>query len=61
MSAAILFGLTPVPGNPKNGCVGPFATGAVKKALKKGLLYLNIHTNQNPNGEIRGQIIPTGH
>src|SRR5437899_3477870 len=48
VSAAILFGLTPVPGNPKNGCVGPFATGAVKKALKKGLLYLNIHTNQNP-------------
>ena len=59
-SADILFGLMPVPGNPKNGCVGPFTTGSVRKALKKGQLYLNVHTNQNPNGEIRGQIIPTG-
>ena len=60
VSAAILFPLTPVPGNPKNGCVGPLATGVIKKALKKGELYLNVHTAQNPNGEIRGQIIPSG-
>jgi hypothetical protein len=59
VNANIVFPLTPVPGNPKNGCVGPF-TGAVKKALKKGQLYLNIHTSENPNGEIRGQIIKTG-
>ena len=59
VSANVVFALTPVPGNPKNGCVGPFS-GALKKDLKKGQLYLNIHTNQNPNGEIRGQIIPTG-
>ena len=59
VNANIVFPLTPVPGNPKNGCVGPF-TGAVKKALNKGQLYLNVHTTDNPNGEIRGQIIPTG-
>jgi len=51
---------TLVAGNPKNSCAGPFAAGTLRKALKKGQLYLNIHTNQNPNGEIRGQIIPTG-
>jgi len=59
-SAAVLFPLTPVPGNPKNGCVGPLTSGALKKELKKGLMYLNVHTTQFPNGEIRGQIIPTG-
>jgi len=59
VAANIVFSLTPVPGNPKNSCVGPF-TGAVKKALMKGQLYLNVNTNDNPNGEIRGQIIRTG-
>ncbi len=58
--ASVIFALTPVPGDPKNGCVGPFASGALKKELKKGLMYLNVHTTQFPNGEIRGQIIPTG-
>src|SRR5215471_9002830 len=27
--------------------------------LVAGLLYINVHTTLNPNGEIRGQLIPT--
>ncbi len=27
-------------------------------AMKDGNTYVNIHTEQNPNGEIRGQIMP---
>jgi hypothetical protein len=27
--------------------------------MNKGNTYVNIHTTQNPNGEIRGQIIPS--
>ncbi len=29
-------------------------------ALSEGALYLNVHTIANPNGEMRGQIIPDG-
>jgi CHRD domain len=28
--------------------------------IKNGQTYLNVHTDQNQNGEIRGQIISTG-
>jgi len=56
-SAAILFALPS--GNPKNGCA-QIASGKQKKDLKKGLLYMNIHSTLDPNGEIRGQIVPTG-
>jgi CHRD domain len=31
---------------------------AVIKAADKHLLYVNVHTKKNPNGEIRGQITP---
>jgi len=31
---------------------------AVVKAAGKHLLYVNVHTAKNPNGEIRGQIAP---
>ena len=43
-------------GSPKNGCQAIDA--ATEAALKKGQLYVNIHTSTNPGGEIRGQIIP---
>lgn len=29
---------------------------SLRKLLDAGLLYVNVHTNANPNGEIRGQI-----
>src|SRR5919198_5986483 len=51
-SAAILF---PLPaGNPKNGCE-QITSGKTKKDLKKGLLYMNIHSALYTAGEIRGQ------
>lgn len=31
-------------------------TPALQKDFTKGLLYVNVHTAKNPNGEIRGQI-----
>jgi len=56
-SADILFALPA--GNPKNSCE-QITSGKQKKDLKKGLLYMNIHSAQHPGGEIRGQIVPTG-
>ena len=38
---------------------GPMAGKQMSDLVKagvEGMLYLNIHTEQNPNGEIRGQI-----
>ena len=44
---------------------GPCTSGAHGKArvtlvlartLKRGKAYVNVHTQKNPNGEIRGQI-----
>lgn len=31
-------------------------TAALQKDFTKGLLYVNVHTAKNPNGEIRGQL-----
>jgi hypothetical protein len=31
-------------------------SAALKTAFKKHLLYVNVHTAKNPNGEIRGQL-----
>ena len=43
-------------GSPKNGCQAIDAP--TEAALKKGQLYVNVHTINNTGGEIRGQIIP---
>jgi hypothetical protein len=41
----------------KNGQTGKAkVTAAVIKDLGKHLLYVNVHTAKNPNGEIRGQV-----
>ena len=44
------------PDNPKNGCVTPSLSQELIDALFAGLWYINIHTRNNPGGEIRGQV-----
>ena len=56
-NAPVLIPL-PTPGSPKNGCVTPDLTEDQRRALFQGLWYVNIHTANNPGGEIRGQVIP---
>jgi hypothetical protein len=53
---AVLFDLTPL-GTPKVGCIGPF-TAKEETDLKRGRMYINIHTDVFVAGEIRGQILP---
>ena len=50
----------PESGQAKNNCVTPDATTlkTLKKALLKGMTYANIHSQNFPAGEIRGQILP---
>jgi hypothetical protein len=51
--------LIPLPlGNPISGTLS--LSGENVADLLAGLLYVNIHTGPNPNGEIRGQILPGG-
>jgi len=41
----------------KNGQTGTARiSAALLRAFNKHLLYVNIHTAKNPNGEIRGQL-----
>ena len=56
VNAAVLIPLPP--GSPKNGCVTPELTEDLKRALFQGLWYVNIHTEKNMGGEIRGQLVP---
>lgn len=55
VSAPILFPFSTT--NPINECVGPLNNDQ-KKDLRRGLLYLNVHSVNLPAGEIRGQIEP---
>ena len=56
VSADVMFAITPVPGNPKNGCAGPLSEKQ-REQLRKGLIYINIHSSASPGGEIRGQVL----
>jgi hypothetical protein len=58
--APVLVNISPAPsplGSPKHGCVA-FTKDQVK-ALKKGLIYINVHSSVATGGEIRGQVLPT--
>jgi CHRD domain len=57
MNAGVIVQL-PTPGSPKNGCETPELTEAQRRDLFRGLWYINIHTEKNPGGEIRGQVLP---
>ena len=61
VNAAVRFGLFNPgaigPGSPKNGCVGPLDREE-ERDLKKGLFYINIHSQTFGGGEIRGQVLP---
>jgi uncharacterized protein (TIGR03118 family) len=58
VNAPILFPL-PIPTGGTSGAVNDFAitmTPTQIQQLKDGLFYFNVHTTNNPGGEIRGQI-----
>lgn len=49
--------VVPLCGPCTNGQTGTSTLSAsVLVAFKKHLLYVNVHTDKNPNGEIRGQL-----
>jgi hypothetical protein len=62
-NADIRFFISPPPngpsplGSPKTGCVGPL-TDKQMSTLKRGLFYINVHSDRFPAGEIRGQVLP---
>jgi hypothetical protein len=53
---AVLYDLNPL-GSPKVNCLGPI-TANEESLLKKGRMYINIHTDIFVAGEIRGQVLP---
>lgn len=57
VNGAILFNLSLTSTDQRNGTFTgkKDLSSAEQDAFEKGLLYVNIHTTGNPNGEIRGQ------
>jgi hypothetical protein len=53
---AVLYDLNPL-GTPKVNCLGPLKPKE-EQFLKRGRMYINIHTDVFVAGEIRGQILP---
>ncbi len=54
--------VVPLPlGSPKNGCAPDPLTPEQIADLNAGLWYVNVHTETNPGGEIRGQVNITNH
>ena len=53
---AVLYDLMPL-GTPKVNCLGPLK-GNEEGLLKRGRMYINIHTDLFVAGEIRGQVLP---
>ena len=41
--------------------IGPGALGELVAAMRAGVTYANVHTDAFPDGEMRGQIAPSGH
>ena len=58
-SAAVLITFAET-GQAKNNCITPdtVTLESFKRALLKGMTYANIHSQNFPGGEIRGQILP---
>ncbi len=58
-TAGVMFGIVNPGedelGSPKFGTLGPFTVDE-RDMLDRGLLYINIHSDMFPAGEIRGQI-----
>lgn len=51
--------ILPLEGDPSSPIKGnKDLTAEQADSLQKGMWYVNIHTEANPNGEIRGQVVP---
>lgn len=60
VSGPVLFNLTAFANGTSAAFIitGNNLTSSLLSAYLKGNMYINVHTTANPNGEIRGQIIP---
>lgn len=50
-----------VGGGAANQGIGPGGLGAVVRAMRAGVVYVNVHTDIFPGGELRGQLQLTRH